>query len=243
VIILFLIVNNRESKKREIQLSLKNLQIQEQKAQIEHSLKEKEALIKEIHHRVKNNLQIITSMLNLQMGKVNDEKTELILFEAKQRINAIALTHQMLYQKVTISNILISEYIEMLVKQIEATMASPLIKLVLDVPPNESRLSIDGAVPLGLIINELLTNAYKHAFPHGRQGQITVALVDHATALTVKVSDNGIGLAENFDTSENKTLGMELVQILVEQLDSKLVIENNQGSVFKFDIKKTQLKC
>lgn len=242
VIIVFLIVNNRGSKKREEQLSLKNRQINEQKAQIEHSLKEKEALIKEIHHRVKNNLQIITSMLNLQMSKANDEKTELILFEAKQRINAIALTHQMLYQKVTISNIRISEYINTLVKQIENTMASPLIELVVDVPDSDDRLTIDGAVPLGLIINELLTNAYKHAFPKGREGRITVSLTDHPGSFTVSVADNGIGFNQELMNSENKTLGMELVHILVDQLDSKLVISSDHGTMFKFDIKKTQLK-
>lgn len=242
IIILFLIMNNRGFKKREYQLAFKNKQIRQQNSQIEQSLKEKEALIKEIHHRVKNNLQIITSMLNLQMGKVDDEKTELILFEAKQRISAIALTHQMLYQKVTISNIHIGEYIESLVRQVEATMATPLIELVTHIAPIESRLTIDGAVPLGLIINELLTNAYKHAFPKGRQGKITVSLIDNDKTITVKVSDNGVGLDENFEASENKTLGMELVYILAEQLDSELVIGRGPETVFKFDIKKTQLK-
>jgi len=239
VIILFLVINNRESKKREEQLSNKNKHIRFQNSQIEQSLKEKEALIKEIHHRVKNNLQIITSMLNLQMSKVDDEKVELILFEAKQRINAIALTHQMLYQKATISNIRIGEYIETLVKQIERTMSSPLIELVTEISASESQLTIDGAVPLGLIISELLTNAYKHAFPKGRQGKVIVSVIENPDSFTIKVSDNGIGLADNFDISENKTLGMELVQILVEQLDSQLIIENNNGTTFKFDVKKT----
>ncbi len=238
LIIFFLIANNRRFKRRETQLSIKNKQIQVQNTQIEQSLKEKEALIKEIHHRVKNNLQIITSMLNLQIGKIEDEKTESIFFEAKQRINAIALTHQMLYQKTTISNINLVEYIETLVRQIEATMSSPKIEIVTKLTPTKERLTIDGAVPLGLIINELLTNSYKHAFPKSQKGIITVSLTEHGDFFTVSVSDNGVGLPENFDQSESKTLGMELVFILVEQLDSKLKVEKNNGSSFSFDIKK-----
>lgn len=238
VIIFFLVANNRRARRREIQLSFKNEQIQDQKTQIEQSLKEKEALIKEIHHRVKNNLQIITSMLNLQIGKIDDEKTESIFFEAKQRINAIALTHQMLYQKTTLSNINLAEYIETLVRQIEASMSSAKIEIVTDLAPTNERLTIDGAVPLGLIINELLTNCYKHAFPQGKKGVITVSLAEHEDTFTVKVSDNGVGLPENFEQGETKTLGMELVFILVEQLDSKLIIENRNGSAFLFDIRK-----
>lgn len=238
LVIVFLVVNNRRTKRREIQLSIKNRQIQDQNTQIEQSLKEKEALIKEIHHRVKNNLQIITSMLNLQIGKIDDEKTESIFFEARQRINAIALTHQMLYQKTTISNINLVEYIESLVKQIEATMSTAKIEILTELVPSDQRLTIDGAVPLGLIINELLTNCYKHAFPQGKKGVITVSLIENPDTFTVKVSDNGVGLPEDFEQGEPKTLGMELVYILVEQLDSTLVIENKNGSSFMFDIKK-----
>lgn len=238
LIIAFLTANNRRFKKRETQLSIKNKQIQVQNTQIEQSLKEKEALIKEIHHRVKNNLQIITSMLNLQIGKIEDEKTENIFFEAKQRINAIALTHQMLYQKTTISNINLVEYIETLVRQIEATMSSTKIEIITNLTPTNERLTIDGAVPLGLIINELLTNSYKHAFPKGKKGIITVSLTENTDSFTIKVSDNGIGLPVDFDQTESKTLGMELVFILVEQLDAKLKIENTDGSAFSFDIKK-----
>jgi two-component sensor histidine kinase len=240
VIIFILVANNRKSRRRELQLSFKNRQIQDQNTQIEQSLKEKEALIKEIHHRVKNNLQIITSMLNLQIGKIEDEKTESIFFEAKQRISAIALTHQMLYQKTTFSNINLAEYIETLVRQIEATLSSSRIEIVTDLSPTTERLNIDGAVPLGLIINELLTNCYKHAFPKGMKGTITVSLRENTDTFTIQVSDNGVGLPEDFYQSETKTLGMELVYILIEQLDSRLLVENGQGSTFSFDIKKHQ---
>jgi two-component sensor histidine kinase len=118
-------------------------------------------------------------------------------------------------------------------------MSSSKIEIITDLAPTQQRLTIDGAVPLGLIINELLTNCYKHAFPQGKKGIITVSLIENKETFTIKVSDNGVGLPENFSETESKTLGMELVFILVEQLDSKLIIENSNGSAFLFDIKKT----
>lgn len=239
-VIVVLVINNRSFKRRESMLSYKNEQIQVQHAQIEHTLKEKEALIKEIHHRVKNNLQIINSMLNLQIGKIEDEKTETILFEARQRINAIALTHQMLYQRSTISSINMAEYVETLVQQIEAAMSQSNITTIVQISPTDEKLTIDGAVPLGLVINELLTNAYKHAFPVGRSGHIVVSLTEHEQSFTVSVSDNGKGLPAGFNYYESKTLGMELVFILVEQLESELIVktEPEKGTTFSFDIKR-----
>ena len=239
VIISFLIFNNYHAKKREEQLSNKNRQISQQKFQIEQSLKDKDVLIKEIHHRVKNNLQIITSMLSLQMNKVDDEKTGAILRDAKQRISSIALTHQMLYQKENLSSVNLGEYLERLVRQIELIMPLSNIELHTSIPSQNSRLSIDNAVPLGLLVNELLTNAYKHAFPEVVKGRITVALTEDEETFTLEISDNGVGLPDNFDTQERKTLGMELIYILAEQLDSGLIIESANGSCFKLNVKKT----
>lgn len=241
-IIFFLFINNRRIKMREKQLSLKNLQIQSQNTQIEHTLKEKEALIKEIHHRVKNNLQIINSMLNLQIDKIGDEKTENIFLGAKQRINAIALTHQMLYQKTTISEVNLGEYIEMLVKQIGETMARNQIQIETNITSTDQKLEIDGAVPLGLIINEIITNSFKHAFKGRQEGKIHVSLLDNDDSLIIKISDNGIGLPENFKKSDKLNLGMELVLILIEQLDTELIIESENGSTFMFRIKKNKHK-
>lgn len=241
-IVFFLFINNQRIKMREKQLSFKNLQIQNQNSQIEQSLKEKEALIKEIHHRVKNNLQIINSMLNLQIDKIEDEKTENIFLGAKQRINAIALTHQMLYQKTTISEVNLGEYIEKLVRQIGEMMAGKHIQLETSITSTEQKLEIDGAVPLGLIINEIVTNSFKHAFVGRKEGKITVSLIDDDDCLIIQISDNGIGLAENFRKSDKLSLGMELVFILIEQLDSELIIESDNGSNFMFRIKKNKHK-
>lgn len=238
VIVGLLINNNYSAKKREAQLSVKNVQISAQNQVIEQALKDKEVLIKEIHHRVKNNLQIITSMLSLQIGKVDDEKTESILRDARQRISSIALTHEMLYQKENLSHINPAEYIERLARQVELLMPATQIELVTEIVSTGSRLSIDNAVPLGLVVNELLTNAYKHAFPNQSKGRILVVLTEDEKIFTLTVSDNGIGMPQDFGSREIKTLGMELVHILAEQLDSKLTILNNNGSIFTLIIKK-----
>gem|GEM_PF-1197457 len=238
VVIIFLVANNRSTKKREAQLSRKNQQISSQKYQIEQSLKEKDVLIKEIHHRVKNNLQIINSMLSLQIGKVEDERTETILRDAKQRISSIALTHQMLYQKENLTNINLGEYLEKLVRQVEFIMPTSNIELVTEINEKDGNLTIDNAVPLGLLVNELLTNAYKHAFPEGIQGIIKVTLTEGDDYFILTVSDNGIGLPEDFEATERKTLGIELVYILAEQLDSSITIDKTTGSSFSLKIKK-----
>ncbi|MBA2613201.1 MAG: sensor histidine kinase [Bacteroidetes bacterium] len=236
-VIIFLILNNRNSKKREVQLSLKNKQIGSQNFLIEQSLKEKEALIKEIHHRVKNNLQIISSMLSLQMGKVDDENIESILKDAQQRINAISLTHQMLYQKDNISTISLGDYVENLVSQIEVTIFSSNIELSTSIASRNRKINIDTAVPLGLMINEILTNAYKHAFSESKKGHVSVSLADKESGCILKISDNGKGLPENFENLNQKSMGMELIHILAEQLDANLKIEKTNGTTFIIEMK------
>ena len=236
-IILFLILNNFNSKKRQKQLYIKNKQISSQNLLIEQSLREKEALIKEIHHRVKNNLQIISSMLNLQIGKVGNESTETILKDAQQRVNAISLTHQMLYQKDNISTISLGDYVENLVSQIERTVFSKNIHLTVHINSHDRKINIDTAIPLGLMINEILTNAYKHAFSENEKGTVSVSLIDIANECLLTLKDNGKGLPENFENINHTSMGMELIHILAEQLDANLKIEKNNGTIFIIKLK------
>lgn len=242
IIILFLILNNIYSKKREKELFVVNEKIHAQNSQIELALKEKELLIKEIHHRVKNNLQIITSMLSLQIGKEEGSGSESILQEAKQRIDSIALTHQMLYQKDNLSHIIIGDYIQNLVRQIESSLPTSGIKLTTIINNVERRINIDNAVPLGLLLNELLTNAYKHAFVGRNSGIITVTLNETDSDCVVAVKDNGVGLPENYYSPENKSMGMDLIFILADQLSAELKVEStNNGSKFILYISKSKL--
>lgn len=241
-IIVFLILNNSYVKKREEELALINVKINNQNVVIEQSLKEKELLIKEIHHRVKNNLQIVTSMLSLQIGKINDERTESILQEAKQRISSIALTHQMLYQKDNLTNINFGEYVEKLVRQIELSLPKTFIELVTNIGCRDKMLSIDSAVPLGLLINEVLTNAYKHAFVGRNSGCITISLTGQNLNCELLIADNGIGMPDETTISQSPSMGMELIEILAEQLDAGLKIIRNNGTTFVLNIK-TDLKA
>jgi two-component sensor histidine kinase len=236
-IIIFLILNNHNSKKREEQLYIKNKQISSQNLLIEQSLKEKEALIKEIHHRVKNNLQIISSMLSLQIGKISDKGMQSILRDAQQRINSISLTHQMLYQKDNISSISLGDYIENLVGQIEKTIFSSDIELITSISSRDRKINIDSAVPLGLLINEILTNAYKHAFSANEKGTVVVSLIDSDEECVLKISDNGKGLPENYDKLNQNSMGMELINILADQLSANLKIERTNGTTFIIKMK------
>ncbi|MDP3556335.1 MAG: sensor histidine kinase [Bacteroidota bacterium] len=236
-IILLLVLNKYNARKREEQLYETNKQIGQKNEIIEQSLKEKEALIKEVHHRVKNNLQIISSMLSLQIGKVEDENTTTILKDAQQRINAISLTHQMLYQKDNISSISMGDYVETLVGQIEKTIFSNSIELIISIASRERKINIDSAVPLGLLINEILTNAYKHAFKENEKGKVSISLMNNDNESVLTISDNGKGLPDNFEKLNEKSMGMELINILASQLNADLKIESSKGTTFIIKIK------
>ena len=230
-IIILLVLNNQYSKKREKELAQINKQIQSQNIIIEQSLKEKEILLKEIHHRVKNNLQIITSMLSLQIGKTSSEESSFILNEAKQRIASIALTHQMLYQKGNLSSLQLDDFISKLVLQIESTIPQNNVTISLNLQSNNTSINIDTAIPLGLIINEIITNCFKHAFPNNRTGNINVSLIKELNQLVLTIKDDGIGFnVEN--ASQNKSLGLELIEILAEQLNASLKTINENGTKY-----------
>lgn len=239
LIIVILFLRNRTANKRESDLNQKSEQIKLQNIQIEQSLKEKELLLKEIHHRVKNNLQIINSMLSLHISKTEGTGNENVLREAKQRIGAIALTHQMLYQNTSLSNISLNDYIGNLIRQIEENLPDNGIEIQTKFDSNTLKLNIDFAVPLGLLINELLTNAFKHAFPAKTKGVITASVEVTETDCIIKVSDNGVGLPEDYKDPEKRSMGMDLIYILADQIDSELNIESSQnGTTFTFKINK-----
>ncbi len=239
-IIVFLFMNNNLSKKRESELQIKNTQIWMQNQQIEASLKEKELLIKEIHHRVKNNLQIVSSILSLQSDKTNNEQITLILNDARQRIASMALTHQMLYQKQTLVAVAMKDYLETLIKQIADSYELPHIELYTKIECENRSLDLDTAIPLGLLVNELLTNAYKHAFKGRDSGKISVLLNQVAENCSLTISDNGVGLPSGAEVT-NSSLGMELVHILVDQLNCSLTIDKNAGTAFIIQLKNSKV--
>ena len=197
-------------------------------------LKEKEILLKEIHHRVKNNLQIIWSLLHLQEKNIMTEQARTILKESRNRIKSMAFIHDRLYHSEDFSNIDLTEYIENLTSNLFYTLQteSKSIKLITDV--KNIFLSLDSAIPFGLIINELVTNALKYAFPNDKSGEIRISFhSDKDKIHTLIVGDNGEGLPENLDIHNTKTLGLRLVSSLVEQLEGSIDVDRNGGTTYK----------
>ena len=234
ILVGFLFYTNNNSKKREEELEIKNQQIQIQNKQIETSLNEKELLLREIHHRVKNNLQIINSVINLQSDKTQNGELNEVLSELKGRISSIALTHQMLYQKGTSSSVILCEYLQNLISQIYTSYESEHIKVNFNCTNKDFIINIDTAIPLGLLVNEIMTNAFKHAFKKTKNGIIDINANVSLKHVELTIKDNGVGLPENYNEIMNKptSLGFELIAILVDQIDAKMDIENTNGTCF-----------
>ena len=201
---------------------------------IRESLIEKEMFLREIHHRVKNNLQIISSLLNLQVGRIGDGRARRLLRESQMRIQAMAMIHEHLYQSRTLAKIKFKEYVERLVNNIFTSYGAK-VKKRLEI--ENIQLDLDTAIPLGLIINELVTNSIKYAFPTGK-GTITIKLTTKNNKVTLTVADNGIGLPENINIEKTETLGLKLVNILTKQINGKLTLKTNQGTKYKITFKK-----
>jgi PAS domain S-box-containing protein len=191
-----------------------------QEIAIKNSLIEKEILLKEIHHRVKNNLQIVTSLLKLQAGYVDDENVKMLFKESQNRVHSMSLIHQKLYQTKDLSNIDFKEYIDTVTTHLQHSygVLDDKVKIVTD--SANINMSIDNAIPAGLIINELVSNSLKHAFPEGRKGHIYIntAFDEYKKEYWLTVRDDGIGLKEDPQTLMTKSFGLKLVYTLVNQL-------------------------
>jgi len=195
--------------------------------------KEKEALLKEIHHRVKNNLMVISSLLNLQSGSIVDENTRSAVKESQSRVKSMALIHQLLYQSEMVTRIDFPKYLEQLMTSLKSTYGRPGKQIDYIIRAEDIKLDIDTAIPLGLITNELATNAYKYAFPESNGGKIEIDLYkmpDHKYLL--RISDDGKGLPVGFDLENSSTLGLKLVKILSKQIRAKLNYTINGGTEF-----------
>lgn len=199
------------------------------------SLKEKEVLLKEVHHRVKNNLQVISSILNLQSSYVRDQKTLELLRESQNRIKSMAFIHESLYQTKDFSNINFSEYVQNISKNLVHSYSGPENPPELHIETDSIFLNLDTAIPCGLVINELLSNALKYAFPNGRQGNIYVKMKADKKAIQISIADDGVGLPDTVDYRNTESLGLQLVVTLVEQINGKIRLDNKKGTKFVID--------
>ncbi len=207
--------------------------------EIKKSLREKEVLLAEIHHRVKNNLAVITGLLELQSYNTKNNDARMVLRNSQMRVNSIALVHEKLYQNENLSRIDIHNYIEELSSVIQNTISTEIrdVKLHLDLDPIE--LAITQAIPCGLLLNEILTNSYKHAFEGESKGKIWISFKEIHDELVYTIKDNGRGLsAEDIPKGKTSSLGMKLIQTLGKQLNAKTSITSEEGARFEFRFKR-----
>jgi PAS domain S-box-containing protein len=200
--------------------------------QLKSSLKEKEVLLKEIHHRVKNNLQVISSLLRLQAGYIKDEEALDIFKDSQNRVRAMAMIHENLYQSTDLARIEFSDYISNLTNNlIRCYSVNRNINIKLNI--DRVLLRIDTAIPCGLIINELVSNSLKHAFHENQTGEISIEFLDLSQGkYSLSVSDNGIGFQEDIELPKKHSLGLQLVWNLVEQLEGSIAYQAKSGTEF-----------
>jgi PAS domain S-box-containing protein len=202
--------------------------------QIKASLKEKEVLLKEIHHRVKNNLQIISSLLHLHAGYINDQQALEIFQDSQNRVRSMALIHEKLYRSSNLAQIDFAEYVRDLTDYLFRAQKADLQGIDLSIQADTIFLDIDAAIPCGLILNELVSNSLKHAFPIGRQGEICINLIfENDQRVILKVRDDGIGFPAELDFRATESLGLQLVNTLVNQLNGKIELDSSYGTNFK----------
>jgi PAS domain S-box-containing protein len=225
-----------ERKKTEILLKQFNEELEEKvKARTEElntSLEEKIVLLREVHHRVKNNLQILISLLNLQSRTITDPQVIAALKESTQRIRAMSMVHEKLYMGSDLAHIDFISYLSSLATSQVAFYEMGPGKVTLETTGENSMLDINTAIPLGLVMNELVSNALKHAFPGDRKGTIRIDARQMEGRLEISIADDGVGLPEGFDWKTAPTLGLRLVNILIEQLSGTIECKKGKGTTF-----------
>jgi PAS domain S-box-containing protein len=209
--------------------------VQSRTAELTASLREREVLLQEVHHRVKNNLQVISSLINMQVRKLEHRADRDALEECQTRVQAIALIHEQLYQSRNYANVPFSEYTRSLVSNVFHTMGVSLGSIELDMAIDDVAVPVDKAIPCGLLLNELVTNALKHAFKDGRRGELRVELAKLGDRLRLVVKDNGVGLPADLDVRDTESFGLQLVMTLVEQLDATLAVAGQGGACFELN--------
>ena len=215
-------------------------------AALEKKNQEKELLLKEIHHRVKNNLQTISSLLNLQSAHIKDEKVLGAVTESKNRVRSMALIHQKLYQGKNLAAIEMKAYLENLCENMLNSVGKNAAKVTYTCPMNELELDVDTAIPIGLITNELLTNALKYAFPDGRQGKLEVSLTlaEDQESLRLVIADDGVGFDPRQAPAKDEwrsNFGSQLINLLSRQLEG--TVEHNFENGYKTSIRFKKFKC
>lgn len=203
----------------------------EMEDELRKTLKEKESLLREVHHRVKNNLQVISSLLNLQMATIKDAQVAQLFKECQVRISSIALLHDTLHRSTDLSSINMPEYLRTLTGHVCRSYGVDPVQLILELAVEDVAFDVDTGLTCGLIVDELLSNCLKHAFPNGRSGRITVELRREADEwLLLRVSDDGIGLPHDGVLNNPDSLGLELVSLMTDKLEGRVSLQSGTGT-------------
>jgi two-component sensor histidine kinase len=194
------------------------------------SLREKEVLLKEVHHRVKNNLQVVSSILNLQTSHIKDEKVLSVLDESQNRIKSMSLIHENLYQTNDFAFVNFTEYIKNLVKNLIHSYRVYDIKINYEFDFKDIKLDLDHAIPCGLIVNEIVSNTLKYAFVGRSEGTVFLSIKKEKNKFYLEIGDDGIGLPKEIDIENTETLGLQLVCSLVEQINGTMKLKEGKGT-------------
>jgi len=201
--------------------------------QLARSLAEKEVLLKEVHHRVKNNLQVIASLLRLQADKVTSDVAAPALRDSQHRVESMALIHEQLYETEDLREVDLAKYASLLATNLLHSLGVDRDRIECRVTIEPLLLGVDQAIPAGLILNELISNALKHAFPNGRSGFISVEGGQRDASIVLNVRDNGAGIPADIEVRKSKSLGLEIVKILSRQLKGIFEMERGEGALFR----------
>lgn len=213
------------------------LQTHQLSVQVNQLVHDKEMLIKEVHHRVKNNLMIISSLLNLQSRYIQDEESRKIFEESQNRTKSMALIHERLYASNDLKKIDFADYIHSLMRDLFNTYYTGRNQIHLNLDVNDVKVDVDNAVPLGLIINEMVTNSFKYAFPEDEDGVIGITFHKHGNEYLLEVYDDGIGIPLEIDLKNTDSLGVLLINNLTSQINGKLELERNHGTKFRIEFR------
>ena len=224
------------------ELVMKLKESQRKEEQVKASLREKNILLQEIYHRVNNNLQIILSMFRLQDFNIKNKEVRNILRSSQNRVRSMALIHEQLYRSENLMDVNFSKYIEHLETHLYSSFHIDPDEIIFKQDIKDVELTINSAIPCGLIANELISNCLKHAFP-GTQGKIFVSMTGKDNNYTLLIEDNGVGLPKNFDLEDSANLGLQLVSILVDQIHGKLEISGEKGTSIKITFQTTGKKA
>ena len=222
------------------ELEAKEKKRQEAEENMKKSLAEKDVLLREVHHRVKNNMQIISSILSMQSRNIDDPRLKEILQESQNRIHSMALIHENLYNHKSLANIMFSTYIKSLTGNIARTYSNQQANIQFDYQIDDAYLPMDIAIPCGLIINELISNSFKYAFANRNEGIISIHFEKNSDDVFIlTVADNGVGIPSDVNILKTKSLGMKILHRLVQQIDGELTSDFSNGTKFIIQFKST----